>query len=740
MLHNVRAKSTFLLIVALGALFAVCGPVDMVLEGPFSWAIQQPGAWQGAIELATLALLIGATTYYLTGWRRGLILGILCFIYARRQGVDFAILGSLAYFEGIVSLGLYAYHRLVQVDDGSSEDYLIAIVIGLVTWSCIQWTLSAIGFGSLRDLEIAAMVILGNALLLAKRPPMLAFAYSRLGQRNLAAALASAFACTVVLMLFAKSAISIDFDSLWYGMRGDRVLVSAGSVFRDLGLVAPVHYAPQAYELLLAPLSGLHSVPAIFGFAIWCMAALGFCLYSIGGRLGWKPALSLMLLGVALATPAILNIAITAKGDILAAFWIFFGLYAFIRYRQSSDWRWLVVMLATAPVAISYRMSAFIYAGLIAIVACFHLAKRLSSRSKATIVVRLETGLCFWVVTAALLLFAFVTIRTYLLAGIPFVEPGILVRAFEALGFIRKFPAGNAPPQEISFNSGILGLLLDFIFRPGRLPHILIGWPGAAFVFLPAIGLLLNKFRVRDFGDLYVFWLFAGTLIATLLFVHFPDRGGDGNYFIVPVLSFLVVGLGLVGDKILQKDLLGRSLRFALSLFVISSILVALVTGSWGPGTRGFDLDFKRPIMDFTVRARAELTYNGMLPIYDYLRTYPPDTRIVSAVPDSMQGKLPDSWLPVRDESLIAIAVFMPPYTRSADSFEEFLMKDHIQYVMLPTEGSSDGSSAIIEGVARPAITALQAKHQAVVVVAGKRFMLWKIGPRGSNPEPSCLR
>jgi len=721
-----RTRIAALIIVLVGVLLAISGPLNLVLEGPFIWAIQQPGAWQGGIELGVLATLIGGAVYYLRGWQRGLLLGMLGLLYARRHGVDLALVGSLAYFEGIASVGLVAYRRISGVKDCGIDDYLIAISMGLLTWSCIEWVISAIGLGSLRDLEIASILVLGGALCLERRPPIVSFLYTRIGHRNISAALMCAFACTVVLMLFAKSAVSIDFDSLWYGMRGDRVLVSGGSVFRSLGLVASVHYAPQAYELILVPLSGLHSITATFGFTIWCVLALGICLYAIGNRLGWKPALTLMMVAVALATPAVLNIAITAKGDILAAYWIFFGLYGFIRYRQSKDWRWLLLMLSGAPAAISFRMSVFVYAGVLALIALIYLTRELLVRSKDSAPGPLRACIWLWIVVGSVGLFALVTVRTYLLAGVPFIEPGILVHLTEMLGFARKFPASNAPPQDIGWNHEILPLLFDFVFRPTKLPHILIAWTGGAFVFFSVVGLALNRFTVRAFSGLYIFWIFAGTFIVLLQLVQFPDRGGDGNYYIVPVLCSLIAALGLVGNNLLQKNLLGRSLRAVLSLFVTCSVLVALVTGSWGPGTRGFDLDFRRSGEDYNVRAKAALTYSGMMPIYEFLHKLPRDTRVLGLVPDSMLGNLPDSWLPVREESLNAIAMYMPAYANSSKSIEDFIGKDQIEYMMLPTDGSPYVSSQLIVW-ARSALDELEVKHQAIPVVVGDRFTLWKI-------------
>src|SRR6185312_11442190 len=86
---------------ALGVLFALAGPYNMIHSGPFGWHVWQPAFWQGGIELIVLAALVGTALYLLRSWCRILAVLILCELYARRQGVDLAVLISLFYYEGI---------------------------------------------------------------------------------------------------------------------------------------------------------------------------------------------------------------------------------------------------------------------------------------------------------------------------------------------------------------------------------------------------------------------------------------------------------------------------------------------------------------------------------------------------------------------------------------------------------------------------------------------------------------
>lgn len=711
-----------------GALLALIGPFDMVYGGPFDWHIRQPAFWQGGIELLVLAALIGIALYALKGWQRIVAALVLCELYARRQGVDLAILITLFYYEGIAALGALILNRLGRSEISDTERCLFDIMLGTLTWCCIEWIMSALGPGSVRDLQIAALLVLGASLLLLRRLPVLGCVFSHVGTRDKAGALIGAFVCTIVLMLFAKAAVSIDYDSVWYGVRGDRVLVAAGSVFKGLGLVGPVHYAPQAYELLLAPLTRLHSVTAILGFSIWCWVGLGICLYAIAERLRWTPKVRLLAVALALATPAVMNIAITAKGDVMGATWVFFAVYAITGYHVSRQWPWLVVAFFAALVATAFRMSVFIYAGLTGIFALYLLAIALLRKGRpGDQFSTLSSGTWIWLSLASAVLFALVTLRTLLLAGVPFTEVSSLVNLAERVGLGLKFPVGGPALVHPALNADIGSLLLDFLFRPAKLPHIIIGWTGAAFAYFLLIGFALGSRRLERLRGVSILWLLAALFPLLLAFVGFPIRGGDGNYFIVPVLSMILLGVGMSAEVLQSQSAIGRTLGWVAGLFVVTSLAVSLATGSWGPGTRAWDWDFTKPVHDYAQRAEYALESAGLQPIDNYLKGMPADTRMVGIVPDS-STPLPGTWLPVRYEALKNIAWTRPGYVRSASSIAAYFLLDDIRYVVLPRDPAVEaGYGGVLAGQTATALQGLREQGHASPVLYTDRFVLWKL-------------
>ena len=728
MTFNVKKFAFAAFLGVAGILFALIGPIDMMHSGPFGWHIRQPAFWQGGIELIVLATLVGVALYALQGWYRIAVVLALCELYARWQGVDLAILITLLYYEGIAALGSLILNRLGRSELSDTQCCLFGILLGTLTWCCIEWILSALGPGSVRDLQAAALAVLGVSLLLLRRLPVLGCVFSHVGTRNRSGALLGTFMCTIVLMLFAKASVSIDYDSLWYGVRGDRVLVAAGSVFRGLGLVGPVHYAPQAYELLLVPLTRLHSVTPILGFSIWCWVGLGICLYAITERLQWYPKVRLVAVAVALATPAVMNIAITAKGDVTGATWVFFAAYAITSYRVTKHKPWLVVAFFSALIATAFRMSVFIYAGVTGILALRFLVvallRRVRSVDRNT---TLSSATWIWLSLASTVLFTLVTLRTYLLAGVPFAEISSLVNLAERVGFSMKFPVGGPAPVYPSVNGDISSLLLDFLFRPANLPHIIIGWTGAAFAYFLLIGVAIGSRRRELLRNTSILWLLAILFPLLLTFVSFPIRGGDGNYFIVPILSMVLLGVGMAGEPLCGRNALGRTLGWIAGLFVVSSVAVSLVTGSWGPGTRAWDLNFSRPVHDYKQRANFALDGASLQLVDAYLKQMPADTRVVGIAQLDSNNPLPGAWLPVRYEALQNIAWTRPGYVHSASSIQAFLLLDNIRFVLIPRDPDTAGDHVALANRTETALEDLRSRGMAKQVVYTDRFELWKL-------------
>ncbi|HEX5122977.1 MAG TPA: hypothetical protein VFV97_07005, partial [Rhodanobacteraceae bacterium] len=289
---------------------------ELIGVGPFGFHLRRDETWQGGLEVLALAALLAMIAAFVRAPRvRIVLMLVLAALYLRRHAVDLSMLIDVAYLEILIGLGAGAA-RLARVAPASDvRAYLRLFIAGIVLWSLGAWTLSAFGFGSLKILRLYTLLLAVPAIA-ARQTPLVVFlargfSTLRASERASVAALVAWFLC-----LAARTNVVGGFDSWWYGLRGDYVLVAGGSVFKSLGLVAPVHYYPKLYELLLIAVSGLHDTSVIFGVSLIVLVMFALACMALLQPLGVGFRTRVLLLALAVTVPAIANAALSPKPDL----------------------------------------------------------------------------------------------------------------------------------------------------------------------------------------------------------------------------------------------------------------------------------------------------------------------------------------------------------------------------------------------------------------------------------------
>jgi len=269
------------LLLIVGTLIFVMVPTwQLIVDGPFSWHILQPQFWQGGIEaIALIALLCGTQLLARPALRLALSV-LIAEIYLRRYAIDASVAIDVAYFELAIGLGAFLTRLVGAQKPDSVLGYLRCFVLGLCVWSACAWIASAFGFGTLHDLRWLTLLLLPFALA-ARSRPWIAFVHERIARMPRAARVSAATLAGWMLVLSARSNLAFDYDALWYGLRGDYVLVGGGSVFASMGLTAPVHYYPKLYELFLIPLSGLGNSSVISGITLLILTLIAAAAWDL---------------------------------------------------------------------------------------------------------------------------------------------------------------------------------------------------------------------------------------------------------------------------------------------------------------------------------------------------------------------------------------------------------------------------------------------------------------------------
>ena len=179
-------------------------------------------------------------------------------------------------------------------------------------------------------------------------------------------------------------------------------------------------------------------------------------------------------------------------------------------------------------------------------------------------------------------------------------------------------------------------------------------------------------------------WVWSIVLLgglALLLTFRTVERGGDGNYFVLPIALAILIG-GYAALKRLPPGMPARLLLATLPLFVVFQAAYSFVSAGWSNGTRAFDLDFTRGVRDLRKENERIFQSNGIYGIAEYLRAVHGIARGVGYVAD-----VPAFRLEATFETLNFYEYWRREPLQSADAFIAYLRDHGIDYLILPKPG-----------------------------------------------------
>lgn len=670
----------------LGAVFVLTVAFMLIVPGPFDWHIAQPEAWQGLLEaLALVSTLFAAlqATRLPSSLRLGL-LALPAALYLRRHHVDGALLISLVYVEALLAIG-WLLRRIAGGDEAG--DWKRNLIAGLAAMSVLLWLAQALGFGLPRAQRLLAIAVMLPALWFGRRallsPRMLAAAWR--ADRS-ALRLWSAIVIAIVLVSFARTNVVTGFDSLWYGLRPERVLVGARSVFEPLGFASPVYYFPKLYEVLLLPLSAMREDSVVCGVAIWLGALLGLLSFDLLRRLQIAVVPALAAASAIWTIPALAAATLTTKPDVLVALLV--GLMVWFGWNISHGQRaHLFWVLAAAALAVSSKLLAVPYvgaAGLGALIAWFRAGRRPANSVQRDAMLALAM---------AALAASFAATRTWIVAGMPTIGPEQLVWLWQTMGMRLHPPIGSLSWLSAQSWSEWPSLAAGWLVDPIRFTHIAASWPSNLWVFLPVLALYGRVRNPSVSAVPWLLWIVPATGLALILGIAFMNPGGDGNYFIAPVLLASVAGMALAsrrcGSTASQRGLVG-----ALALYVAFHFSYAFVSTDWVVGTRTWDLDFTRSNRDSVLRNTELLAAAKLDGVAHWLHGQGGRLRVVGVVGDPVAYRLP-----ARYEELYDVAISHQGVADLA-TMQHLLGCGRVTVLLLPHDFDSRASTAAMRTVA----------------------------------------
>ena len=690
--------SAALLVGALAGVFLWLPVDDMMVRGLFHWHLVQPQTLEGGAELVVVGFLIAGLLLVSRKSVAGsaLAVGILLELYLRRHHVDLPAVAVLLYLETLVAAGA-SVERIVGGTYRETLDGVLGrFLAGSIVWALMALGLSALGHAGPIELRLATAALACICFPFARRRPLCWQLAARLPRLRLLETVLVAFFLTQIACLFARTNVTVYHDSLWYGLRGQYVLApNGGSFFQSLGLVNQVHYYPKLLEVFFLPLSGLGDFSFIMGFNIALYGVLLIAMFRLGRRLGLSRELAMLASAVAGTLPALANIPLTSKADLFGALWLSLAALYFWDFLAGAGLSTAILGLSCVALSFAAKLTSLPYGGLLVLAAGTAAFVQWRRSRDASWESAARTGesdrLAGWPdppaarrlatfggVGSGLILFGF-TLRTYLLTGLPTIVPAPLTALWHRLGFSLRYPVAQISRHRAEDLASMPSLAYDFLFRPTRLPLARITWPGNVWLFLLVAGVILALAHRSVRGVPSRAWVWVPVSLSGAAFAlafNNAERGGDGNYYMFPLI------LGTLLSFTFAMRNAGRTrglLVVTLVPFVLTQTLVGFITAAWAPGTRSWDLDFTRSAFDSGLMQTTILHQNGLERIAAYLRAQPGSPRVVGMGPEDVTR-----WLPARFESYRLIDLARPDRAASPATFLNFLKSERIGFLLLP--------------------------------------------------------
>ena len=313
-----------------------------------------------------------------------------------------------------------------------------------------------------------------------------------------------AFALPFFILQMNRSNVALDYDSLRYGLRSAYVLFPEG-FFSAHGQINSVYSYPKGLELLTYPLNYLPGYGFLLSFSLWTYLALalvfGLLLFHFQKN---RTKLYLCILCFFLLS-SVGNMSLTMKTDLFTLLLQLSALYFFLKGKRLQSCFLLFFSYSFKPTAVVFSTLLGIVF-LLTMLLEFLGKRNTKTNTKENININANTGINSntnhntiqakgekWTSELPFVLFSLVytgliTLRTYLITGLPFSTT--FTGIFKAIGFHVNWPfnldAHVDYSGELSFSESAFSFfrrLFSFLFYPvgEDMEHVAIAWSGVLF-------------------------------------------------------------------------------------------------------------------------------------------------------------------------------------------------------------------------------------------------------------------
>lgn len=424
--------------------------------------------------------------------------------------------------------------------------------------------------------------------------------------------LAAGWCVLMFLIQVGRLNIALDFDTLWYGVRSQYIVAGGTGLYENPGLVGMVYVYSKGFEVLTLPLCDLASHSYLTFFNLW-LAVLGI------GAMVWNAVLltgnrkqetesreagtekkltyhsvlpGIMAAILTVSVPGIMNMALTAKADLITWLLQLIMLGCFFQYIHVYENHWIFLSgaagsyflsLTMKPTSLVFSTAVFGMMGLYLLWFWFH--ERGAAADLFHHMVRLIGSLCL--PFGAL---AGIWARTMKITGMPVTS--VFTSIFALFGFKMKYPfATSELPQNYQEESTLHVLarrIWQMLMQPQGedMGHVILAWGTSLMAVLIVMLVLYGIFSKK--GDeqshiwnaaLVIFFPFVIVSLISLSMLYQID----GNYFML-LYSMLILGACRAMVYFKKIGFYPLASKCLAPLLVLNLIVTAISSWAWTAG------------------------------------------------------------------------------------------------------------------------------------------------------------
>ena len=174
--------------------------------------------------------------------------------------------------------------------------------------------------------------------------------------------LGSAISLSAILLQIGRINITLDYDSLRYGLRSLSVLIGNTGIYDNLGTVNDVYVYPKGLEILTLVLNTKKSFGFVLSFSYICAIMVLFTVFEIvkvcSEKRTDKSWLAVVLVSV---TPAIMNMGLSAKTDMITLLMQLISILNMCLYVKKRHSYYITFALIALLASIIYKPTSLLF-------------------------------------------------------------------------------------------------------------------------------------------------------------------------------------------------------------------------------------------------------------------------------------------------------------------------------------------------------------------------------------------